>query len=275
MGMARAIAVAGVLGGGALLLSACGLTLQSHQYEDDAPVAQQFTKVQVNGADDVRIRVGTSSSVHRKVHYAENDPGKNTWRVEGSTLVLENCNHADCSIDYDLVVPAGTTVTGETGSGDIDVDGVAQLNFQTRSGDAVIRNVHGAVNIAASSGEVTVSDISGAVNVSASSGDVNVANVTGPVTAKASSGTVQATGVTGKVQVDADSGDITIGVTSVQDVTAHSGSGELDITVPNGKYRVLTDTGSGSVQSDVANDGSAQNVLDLRSGSGDITVRHA
>ena len=275
MGLARAMAVVGALGAGALLLSGCGITLQSHQYEDRAPVPQQFTKVQVNGADDVKIRVGSAPTVHRTVHFAENDPGKDTWRVERGTLVLDNCDHADCSIDYDLVVPAGTTVTGETGSGDIDIDGVAQVNFQTHSGDAVVRNVKGAVNVAANSGEVTVSGVTGAVNVSAGSGDVNVSDVTGAVSAKASSGGVQATGVGGKVEVQADSGDVTVGLTSVQDVTAHSGSGELVVTVPNGKYRVLADTGSGDVQSDVPNDSSAPNVLDLRSGSGDISVRYA
>ena len=240
MNVARAVAVAGVLGAGALLLSGCGITLNGHEYQDDAPVPQHFSKVQVNGADDVRIRIGASATVHRKVHYAENDPGKNTWSVRNDTLVLENCNHADCSIDYDLVVPEGTTVTGETGSGDIDVDGVAQINFQTHSGDAVVRNVKGAVNVAANSGEVTVSDIGGAVNVSADSGDVNVSNVTGAVLAKASSGSVQATGIGGKVEVQADSGDVTVGITTMQNVTAHSGSGELNVTVPKGQYHLLT-----------------------------------
>lgn len=275
MGMARAVAAAGVLGAGALLLSACGITLQNHQYEDHAPVPQQFSKVQVNGADDVKIRIGATATMHRTVHYAENDPGKNTWRVDNGTLVLQGCNHADCSIDYDVVVPAGTTVTGETGSGDIDVDGIAQLNFQTHSGDSIIRNVKGAVNIGANSGEVTVSDIAGAVNISADSGDVTVSNVSGALSAKASSGTVQATGIGGKVEVQADSGDVTVGLTAVQNVTARAGSGNVTVTVPNGRYQVRTDAGSGDVQSDVTNDATAQNVLDLQADSGDITVKHA
>jgi DUF4097 and DUF4098 domain-containing protein YvlB len=275
MGVARAVAAAGVLGAGALLLGACGITMQSHQYEDDAPVPQHITKVQVNGASDLTVRIGAATTVHRTVHYAENDPGKNTWRVQGDTLIIENCNHADCSVDYSLTVPQGTSITGETGSGDLDLDGLAKVNFQTHSGDAVVRNVHGSVNVGASSGTVTVSDVTGSVAVSADSGDVNVANVSGTVSAKASSGDVVTNGIGGQVEVDASSGDISIQMTAAQNVTAHSGSGEVNVTVPTGQYQVRTDTGSGEVTSDVPNDGSAQHVIDLKSGSGDITVKAA
>lgn len=275
MGVARAVAAAGVFGAGALLLGACGITLQSHEYQDDAPVPQHITKVQVNGASDVKVHIGATSTVHRVVHYAENDPGKNTWRVEGETLILDNCNHADCSVDYALTVPEGTSITGEVGSGDVEVDGLAKVNFQTHSGDATIRNVKGAVNVGAGSGTVTVSDVGDTVAISASSGDVNVNNVAGGVTAKANSGDVTATGISGPVQVDADSGDISVQLTSAQNVTAHTGSGGVDISVPNGPYQVRTDSGSGDVNSSVPDDRSAQHLLDLRTGSGDISVKYA
>lgn len=275
MGVARAVAVAGVLGAGVLVLGACGVTFHQNQYEDDTAIPQQIAKVQVNGSSDIRVHTGAKASVHRVVRYAENDPGKNTWRVQGDTLVLEDCHHSDCSVGYDVVVPAGATITGETGSGDVEIDGLAQVNFQTHSGDATIRNVSGAVNVGASSGTVTISDIGGTVAVSAQSGDVNVSNVTQSVSAKASSGDVQATGIGGPVQVQADSGDIAVRLTAAQNVTAHTGSGGLDVTVPNGPYQVRTDTGSGDVSSDVPNDGGAQHLLDLQSGSGDISVKYA
>lgn len=275
MGVARAVAAAGVLGAGVLVVSACGVTLQSHEYEDDNAVPQRITKVQVDGAGDLRVRVGDTASVHRVVHYAENDPGKATWRVQGDTLVLEDCHHADCSVDYDVVVPQGTTITGEVGSGSVDLDGLADVNFQAHSGDATIRDVSGSVNIAANSGSVTVENVAGAVAVSADSGDVHLTNLAAAVTASASSGRVEGSGLGGPVKLEADSGAISVRMAAVQDVTAHAGSGAVDVTVPQGSYRVRTDTGSGDVDSGVPDDGAGQHVLDLRSGSGDISVRYA
>jgi DUF4097 and DUF4098 domain-containing protein YvlB len=54
-------------------------------------------------------------------------------------------------------------------------------------------------------------------------------------------------------------------------VKAHASSGDIDVRVPDGTCRVKTDTSSGDTEVKVAN-GTAH-LLDLSTGSGNITVK--
>jgi DUF4097 and DUF4098 domain-containing protein YvlB len=58
-------------------------------------------------------------------------------------------------------------------------------------------------------------------------------------------------------------------------VTARATSGDIELAVPTGSYRILHRSGSGDFETDVTSSPAATNVLDLRASSGDISVRTA
>jgi DUF4097 and DUF4098 domain-containing protein YvlB len=72
------------------------------------------------------------------------------------------------------------------------------------------------------------------------------------------------------------SGDVTVQLSQPASVTAQAGSGDVQVTVPAGPYRLHTQKGSGDLTvTGVTDSPTAANVLDLRVGSGDVTVSAA
>jgi len=67
------------------------------------------------GSGDVMIRTGdrtrTSVTAHMRTGWWRN--GGPAYRRDGDTLVLTGCR--GCSVDYELVVPRGTAVSGSSG----------------------------------------------------------------------------------------------------------------------------------------------------------------
>jgi hypothetical protein len=204
---------------------------------DDATVGGHIASVRVSDdSGDVKIHTGDRTSVHRTVHYNQDKPGV-THHTEGDVLVIESCPVRNCWIDYDVTVPAGTTVDGAVDSGSVNVDGVAGINLKADSGEVIAQGVSGKVNVIAESGSVHLADIGDAVVVQSESGDVSVDNVRGAVSVQARSGAIR-------------------------------------LTVPRGAYRVNASTDSGAVRGDVTDDPSGTRRLDLHTDSGDIVVRY-
>src|SRR5258708_783476 len=102
MRLARVAGAVGVLGVGALVLSGCGISLTHHEYQDEKAIGPRITSVRVENTSGLKIHIGNTTTVHRTVRYAENDPGKNTFRVDGDALVLQDCEHDDCDVMYDV-----------------------------------------------------------------------------------------------------------------------------------------------------------------------------
>lgn len=83
------------------------------------------TVVLDTGAADVTIRTRdqTRTSLTTRVDaWAWTRPDA-THRRDGETLVLTGCG-SGCAVDYEVVVPRGTTVEGHTGSGTVTAVGV-------------------------------------------------------------------------------------------------------------------------------------------------------
>lgn len=166
--------------------------------EVDRQVSQQIHTVRINdvGSGDVTIRTGpvATSTVHQKFHYEGDRPG-DAYRVDGDQLVLSDCGN-NCSVDFDVIVPSGTTVTGKSASGDIRISDT------------------GAVDVSATSGGIRISD-AGPVRASATSGNVEV-SLADPQ----------------DVRVNATSGDVRVIVPADRyQVEGHSTSGDRDIQV--------------------------------------------
>ena len=167
-------------------------------------------------------------------------------------IVLTGCR--GCSVDYELVVPRGTAVSGDGGSGTVVVQGVGEVDVELGFGDIRVREVSGAVGARTGSGEVTL------------------VHVAGPVDVQSSSGSISGSGLSGPVVADTSSGDVVLKLTRAQEVRASTSSGDVDLTVPAGRYRVDTGDDEGA-DIEVVDDPDARYALELDTSSGDIAVR--
>ncbi|NKQ55858.1 DUF4097 domain-containing protein [Amycolatopsis sp. K13G38] len=142
----------------------------------DSRVGQAITSVRLDvDSSDVRIHAGDvgGTTVHQSFRYRHGTPG-DAFQVTGNQLVLAGCG-GGCSVDYDVVVPRGTTVSGDGNSGEIRLQGLAATNVTARSGDVTVLDSTGPVNVRADSGRIQVRLSSPQdVTAEADSGDVNV-----------------------------------------------------------------------------------------------------
>ncbi|GAB3140247.1 DUF4097 family beta strand repeat-containing protein [Amycolatopsis sp. NPDC004378] len=227
-------------------------------FENTQTLSETIRSVKLEGdAGSVKIRTGTGpSTVHQKVDYHwRSKPGDTFYRVDGDQLVLTDCG-TNCSVDFEVVVPAGVPVTGRVDSGGLDIAGVASVDVQADSGHA------------------RVEDVPGLVKLRMDSGGTDLRNV-GEVQLHSDSGGIRGTGVRGPVDVTSSSGGVDFSLVQANNVTIKADSGSIDVRVPGGPYRVVGDSDSGHRSVDVPTDGSAPNTLDLTTDSGSVTVRAA
>jgi DUF4097 and DUF4098 domain-containing protein YvlB len=179
------------------------------------------------------------------------------YRIEGTRLFIDTDCGRQCGLSYEIVAPPGVSVSGENGSGDVSLTGVGDVKIKLGSGD------------------IEVSDAAGAVTAETGSGDISVTNATGAVTMRTGSGNATGRGLGGKVDTETGSGDISLVLQSAAPARAHAASGDVDLAVPGGSYRVQASTGSGNKQITVPEDPSATLLLDVGTGSGDLTIRQS
>lgn len=227
-------------------------------YQETGTVSQAIRGVKLAGdSGSVKIRTGSGpSTVRQEVSYHwRSKPTGPFYRVEGDQLVLGDCG-ANCSVDFEVVVPAGVPVTGGVDSGGLDIAGVSS------------------VDVHADSGHARVEDVSGAVKLRLDSGSIDLRNV-GAVVLQSDSGSITGHDVRGPVDVTSSSGSVEFTLAQANDVKVHAESGSVELAVPGGPYRVQGDSDSGHRDIGVQTDGSAQHVLDLTTESGSVTVRAA
>jgi len=230
--------VAGITAGVAgLALAGCGW-MDTTAFEDQETVGETITEVSFsNDSGNITINIGDTVEVRRAGRYGDEKPGS-THLVKDSTLVIEACPVRNCTIDYELTVPAGTKVSGHVDSGNIEITGVATANVEAESGD------------------ITVRDVAGEVNASVQSGSVDL------------------DGIGGAVVAGAESGDVTVGLDTARSVSVETQSGNIEVTVPSGKYHVSASTESGSLDNDLVDDPSGL-PIEASAQSGDVTIRAA
>ncbi|HYK53476.1 MAG TPA: DUF4097 family beta strand repeat-containing protein, partial [Candidatus Eremiobacteraceae bacterium] len=185
---------------------------------------------------------------------------------------MRNC--IDCSVSYELHVPAGAHVTVSSASGDVDVRGIS-----------------GPVRVSATSGDVEIHDVGGQVSVQSSSGDITTSNLASSLDAFTASGDIDAKDLTGDASLGTDSGSVDASfdrMTAVHQVRMNSASGDVSITVPRGAgFTIDASTSSGSMDSNLklpiherdsgatvhAQVGSGSTNVQLETSSGDIDVK--
>ena len=228
------------------------------KYENTATVSEAIRSVKLEGdSGSVKIRTGSGpSTVHEEVHYNwRGKPEGPFYRMNGDQLVLGACG-THCTVDFEVVVPAGVPVTGSVDSGELDIAGVSSVDVQADSGHARVENVSGAVKLLLDSGSIDLRDV-------------------GEVQLHSDSGSITGRDVRGRVDVTSSSGSVDFTLAQANDVKVHADSGSIELAVPGGPYRVEGNSESGHREFDVPTDSSARHLLDLTTASGSVTVRAA
>ena len=253
----RAAAVVLTAAAAATVLAGCGGVGARLTFNDTEKV--KASEIVVTGhSGDVAVRTAAIAETRiTRVINRNSDPGP-SYRMEGSILHIDTDCGRNCSVSYDIEAPAGVTVRGEITSGDVALDGIGATDLKLTSGDVMIRNATGDVRVRGTSGDINVLDGKGATSIETTSGDVRAMNVAGPVTARVSSG------------------DVDVRLTAAASVAAETTSGDVNVIVPTGSYRIASGTNSGDERIiGVVNDPQAKNVIDVRTRSGDATVSGA
>jgi putative adhesin len=243
----------------AVLIAAAGgvVALSLHQWMDPA---HRHTSTQHHGgvsrltvdsgSGDVTISAApqgtTTVAVTRHLSWnrvapevSEKQHG-HTLAVSASCPTESHVGFDTCRVSLTIKVPADTSVSAHTDSGD-----------------------------------TTVRDLSGAVRLYDGSGNVMMTNLSGPVEVQADSGDVFGTELhSTRVRTADDSGDTTLTFDGVPDsVAVTASSGRVDVSVPrSAEYAVQGKADSGSKDIHVPDRAGAPHRINLSTSSGDVVL---
>ena len=228
---------------------------------------------------------------HTEVSDIEQHP---PLRQDGNSIHIDYVNVRDISVDYEITVPADTTLRTHSGSGNQTIEGThGNVDLQSGSGDVRLAQISGEIRLQTGSGNVRAREIEGPVRGSAGSGDIELEeNGTGDIDLHTGSGNITARGIQGGFRADAGSGDITADGTMTGAWDIHTGSGNVHIQLPrNVAFDANLSTSSGSLSVDAPLTMTVQGrvqesrksvmgkvrgggpLLTLRTGSGDIHIQ--
>ncbi|MCA1703436.1 MAG: DUF4097 domain-containing protein [Actinobacteria bacterium] len=251
-------AVAGAaLIGVAVLLITGWVPWASKSAEQHAEIDAAVVRLDL-GSGDVTVRRGGVERISLLAQARSwwGAPGQG-WRRDGDAVVLGDCGWL-CTVNYELVVPPKTRVVGTTESGSVTVDGAETVDVEVNSGS------------------IDVSDVPGTVSASTNSGSVSLTRIGKLSTAHSSSGSINGHALAGPVVATTSSGDVTLDLARQQDVRAETSSGDVELAVPAGSYRVESPslgTETDEERIEVVDDPNARYSLELSTSSGAVAVR--
>ncbi|MBP2472486.1 hypothetical protein JOF53_001358 [Crossiella equi] len=229
----------------AAVLSGCGLVGRNQETQQQ-DVTQRLTRLTLDlDSGDITLRASGDDKVRitRRLHWTTTKPGY-TEEWSGDALRVTAKDRCNCSVDYEISLPAGTPVEARTDSG-----------------------------------EVTVTDLTGDLRLSTDSGDITATNPRSALWAHSDSGRITATGAqSAKAELSADSGDIRADFTQAPtSLITRADSGTITVTVPRdpASYQVEATASSGEVRVDVTREPGSPRTIKATSDSGDVTVRYA
>ena len=214
-------------------------------------------------------------------------------RQEGNRIRVDYVNVHDISVDYEITVPADTTIRTRSGSGDQLIEGTrGNADLQSGSGNIKLARLTGEIRLQTGSGDVRAREISGPVRGGAGSGNIELEETgSGDVDLHTGSGNITARGIQGAFRADAGSGDITAEGTQTGAWGIRTGSGNVHVRLPaNAAFDADISTSSGTLSVDAPITMTVQGrvqetrksiigkvrgggpLLTLRTGSGDIHI---
>ncbi len=234
------------------------------QFERTLQVSGPVNLEVLTRSGDVTVRAGSGGSVFIRgkihvgdhwlmgsrdadVHQIEQNP---PIRQEGNNIHIDYVSMRNISVDYEISVPADTTVRTRSGSGDQIIEGTrGNVDTQTGSGDVKLANLKGELQLQTGSGNIRARQISGAVKGGTGSGDVEIEEVaSGNIDLRTGSGNITARGVQGEFRGETGSGDVTAEGTQTGSWEIHTGSGNVHVRLPgNAAFDADISTSSGTV----------------------------
>ncbi len=234
------------------------------QFERTLQVSGPVNLEVLTRSGDVTVRAGSGGSVFIRgkihvgdhwlmggrdadVHQIEQNP---PIRQEGNNIHIDYVSMRNISVDYEISVPADTTVRTRSGSGDQIIEGTrGNVDTQTGSGDVKLANLKGELQLQTGSGNIRARQISGAVKGGTGSGDVEIEEVaSGNIDLRTGSGNITARGVQGEFHGETGSGDVTAEGTQTGSWEIHTGSGNVHVRLPgNAAFDADISTSSGTV----------------------------
>jgi hypothetical protein len=214
-------------------------------------------------------------------------------RQEGNSIHIDYVNLRDISVDYEITVPADTTIRTHTGSGDQTIEDLhGNADLQSGSGDMKLSRLTGEIRLQTGSGDVRAREMSGPVRGGAGSGDIEVQETgSGDIDLHTGSGNITVRGIRGAFRADAGSGDITAEGTQTGAWEIRTGSGNVHVRLPaDAAFDANISTSSGTLDVDAPITMTVQGrvqetrksiigkvrgggpLLSLRTGSGDIHI---
>lgn len=170
-------------------------------------------------------------------------------RQSGNLIHIDYVTARNIAIDYDITVPADTTLRTHSGSGDQTIEGLqTSVDLESGSGDMRLANLGGA-HMRTGSGNIEGRDLSGAFTAEAGSGDIHIeARGTGDVRVHTGSGNIDLRSVHGALRAEAGSGDVTVEGTQTGEWEVRTGSGDVQLRLPSdAAFDLEASTGSGEV----------------------------
>ena len=257
---------------GAIVALAClpALAAATGHFDRTLKVSGQVDLDVMTGSGNITVHTGNNDSVvvSAKIRASNSwlwgggDAEERIRRIEqnppiqqqGSIIHIGHTADRDLfrniSIDYDLIVPAQTRLTSQSGSGDQTINGV-QLPLTAKTG----------------SGNISVDNLGADAKISSGSGDLKIGSVKGMLNASAGSGNIRGEGVAGEISASTGSGDVDLRQVAAGNVKVDTGSGNIKLHGIKGGLRAQA--GSGDIQAD----GEPTGDWRLSAGSGNITLK--
>lgn len=184
------------------------------------------------GLREVRVKgtaCASSASLLSEVQLDARREG-NEIRVEAQIPDTRGWNN-QAALDFIVEIPEGLTVSVRDSSGEVEIDGVADLKVVDGSGLLEIRNVRGSLDVQDGSGSISISNVSGKVSLRDNSGGLSIEGAEEVVIEEDGSGGISIRDIKGNVLIRDD------------------GSGSIDVSNVGGNFEVSSD-GSGGVSHD-------------------------
>lgn len=234
------------------------------------------------GSGELRLLAGSDRSVNGQVESSDDNLLDRIYLSEvDGRLRVDFPQNARADVNLEITVPKGiafeaTTGSADvsaevslgatritTGSGDITLDAVSDVQLTTGSGDISIQTVAGtAGQITSGSGDISIGGTSAAVQARSASGDVSIGELTGALRVNTASGDINVGRTTGSVEGRSSSGDINVAV-------ADPLPAWLDLRSASGEVLIGLDA------SNQPDDGDPYVSIRANTASGDISISRA
>jgi hypothetical protein len=220
--------------------------------------------VHVYSGPDSRVHI--TGHVHARPGLFSSDADARVQQILASPPIVQTGNivligpaHEDSdlyrniSIDYDVLTPSSTTLKAQSGSGNLEIGGIAgEVIGQSGSGEIHADNIGANARLETGSGAIRATNVHGAANLQTGSGSIDLAlTAPGDVRAQTGSGGIHIDGVSGSLHAGTGSGSIEVAGNPTSDWRVNSGSGSIRMKLSDDAHFTLNaDTGSGEIRVD-------------------------